>query len=342
MRLRDFLPLFATLMCCSPQVSPAQPTQVRVIAPAKLTNGLFNLGVSAPLGRTYRADTTTNLTAWSPLATNIVGDSVLVADTNAPQFRMRYYRGALYWTIMLPNQYAGWQTATGRDGRVVAYPTGWSTAQGRDGRTIAYPSGWSTSQGSDGRLIAFPSGWTTITGPDGRMEAFPATGCTTATGVDGRVTVHPTSGLPGTNAYLSADWASATGRNGRLVAYPSSGFSTTQGGDGDLVAFLSSGWGTASGPDGRTVAYPTADFTTGQGRDGRTIAYPASNWTTSQGADGRLVAYPGTGAAVIELDFENQQWFAFLGHLRTVLGDPDFENYVIYSFFGTGEERFIY
>jgi len=307
-----------------------------------MTNHVFNASLSAPLGRTYEIDTTTNLTSLSFATNGIVSDSVPFTDGNAPQFPRRYYRASLDWTIMLTNTYLLFKTNSGIDGRVIAYPYNWSTNQGTDGRLIAYPSGWSTNKGTDGRLIAYPPGWTTNNGPDGRLVAFPTNGCTMVTNADGRITVHPASGVPGlgTNSYQSVDWTLATGGDGRQMGFPVSNFPTNQGSDGRLVAFVATGWSTVHGPDGRTLAYPVAEFSTNASVSGRTIAFPSSGWATTQGIDGRMIAYPGIGTGIIELDFEDQQLFAFIGHLRGVLADPDFGNFIIYTFFGAGEQRF--
>jgi hypothetical protein len=345
MRFSSSLLLAVAACCCVPLSVWSQSTgQVRVLAPKAMSNHVVSVSLYAPPGRTYEIDDSPDLNSWAFATSGIVGDTTTFVDGNAPQFSKRFYRASLDWTIMVPNSYLFFATAGGRDGRMIAYPTGWSTNQGSDGRIVAWPSGWSTNQGSDGRLIAFPAGWTTAKGPDGRLVAFPTNGCTPVTNNDGRITVHATSGLAGagTNAYVSADWKLATGGDGRQVAFPVSNFPTNEGGDGRVIAYVSTGWKTVHGPDGRVVAYPVADFTTNAPTSsGRTIAFPSSGWSTTQGADARTIAYPAFGnTSTMELDFEDQQLFAFIGHLRTVLGDPDFENYIIYTFFGAGEQRF--
>ncbi len=342
MRSRHFLFLPVAILACAALPARSQSSQqIRLVTP-KATNGGMSFALSAPLGRTYFIYAGTNLAAWSLVGSNMVGDSVSFVDTNAAHLRQRYFNAAYQWTILMPNSYLLFDTNSGRDGRVIAYPYNWSTNQGSDGRLIAYPSGWSTNQGTDGRLIAFPSGWTTTNGADGRLAAFPSSGFTTTNGADGRLRVHPAPGLAGTNAYVPADWDSVAGGDGRLAAYPSSNFSTNAGGDGRLVAYESAGWSTNGGPDGRTVAYPATGFTTLTNVDGRIIAFPSSGWSTARGVDGRWIAYPAEGTPIIQLDFEDQELFAFIGHLRTVLADPDFNNYIIYAYFGTGEQRFVY
>ena len=343
MRFSVSLLLAIAACCCAPLSSLAQSSgQVRLVTPQTTTNHVFSCNLYAPLGRTYEIDASPDLHSWSSVAGGLVSDSVPFSDTTVPANPRRFFRASIDWTIMAANSYLIFQTNSGLDGRLIAYPYNWSTNKGTDGRLIAYPPGWNTNQGADGRLIAYPSGWTTAKGPDGRLVAFPTNGCTLVTNVDGRITVHPTSGVPGlgTNSYQSANWKLATGGDGRQVAIPASNFPTNQGGDGRLVAYVSTGWSVARGPDGRTVAYSTADFTTNSAAGGRVVPYPASGWSTARGIDGRLIAYPVIGTGTLELDFEDQQLFAFIGHLRTVMADPDFENYLIYIFFGAGEQRF--
>ncbi len=343
MRSRHFSFLPMVILWCAPFLSHAQTSpQLRFLTPQEASNHVFNASLFAPLGRTYEIDGSTNFTNWPALAGGIVADSVPFTDGSAPGFPRRFYRASLNWTITLPNTYLLFKTNSGIDGRLIAYPYNWNTNQGSDGRLIGYPPGWNTNQGSDGRLIAYPPGWTTNKGPDGRLVAFPTNGCSMVTNADGRIVVHPTSGVAGlgTNSYQSANWKLATGGDGRTMAYPVSSFLTNQGTDGRLVAYFSNGWNTVHGPDGRTVAYAVADYSTNASLSGRTIAFPSSGWTVVQGIDGRKIAYPASGTGTIELDFEDQQLFAFIGHLRTVLADPDFGNFIIYTFFGTGEQRF--
>jgi hypothetical protein len=343
MRLSHFLLLSTALFSCDAlPVWSQSARQIQLVA-SKLTNDGTSFSLYAPLGRTYYINASPDLVTWSLVDNNIIGESVSYADANAGHLRQRYFNASYHWTMQLPNPYQLFYAASGRDGRVIAYPYfGWNTNQGTDGRLIAYPAGWSTNQGADGRLIAFPSGWTTTNGPDGRLVAFPPSGCATTNGVDGRARVHPAPGLAGTNAYVPAAWKWIAGGDGRLAAYPSSNFLTNAGGDGRLVAYESAGWSTNCGTDGHTVAFPATGYATAKWADGRVIAYPNSGWMTVQGTDGRTIAYPATGTPGIEVDFEDQELFALLGHLRTVLADPDFENYVIYEYFGTGEQRFVY
>jgi hypothetical protein len=343
MRFSSSFLLTVAACWCAPLSMQAQSSgQVRLVTPHAMSNHVFNANLYAPLGRTYEIDASTNFQNWSSVASGIVADSVPFVDGNSPGFPRRYYRASLDWTIMLPNTYLLFATNSGIDGRLIAYPYNWITNQGTDGRLIGYPPGWNTNQGVDGRLIAYPSGWSTVKGPDGRLVAFPTNGCTTVTNADGRITVHPTSGVAGLgpNSYEAADWKLATGGDGRQVAFPVSNFPTNQGGDGRLVAYVATGWSTVHGPDGRTVAYPVAEFSTNASISGRTIVFPSSGWVTVQGIDGRTIAYPAIGTGTIELDFEDEQLFAFIGHLRTVLADPDFGNFLIYTYFGTGEQRF--
>jgi hypothetical protein len=117
-------------------------------------------------------------------------------------------------------------------------------------------------------------------------------------------------------------------------------FSATNGLDGRVVALPSVGWTTSRGADGRNVAYFPSDFVTVQGIDGRKIAFPGSGWALRQGADGRITSYPANTSATINLDFQDQSLFALLGTLKTILSQSDFNNYVIYTFFGTGEQQF--
>lgn len=343
MRFSTLLLLPAVLCLCAGLSAQAQPVQPKMVSVGLTSNHLFTLGLYAPLGRTYEIDSSPNFTSWTPVAGGIVADSVPFVDGNPPQQARLFYRASINWTIQVPNTYLIFQTSNGIDGRVIAYPiTGWNTAQGADGRRIAYPAGWATNQGRDGRLVAYPTNWMATNSPDGRLVAFPTNGCTLVTNANGRITVHPTSGVPGlgTNSYQSVNWKMAIGGDGRIAAYPFASFSTNEGGDGRMIAFPSTGWTTNRGTDGRTLAFPAVGFTTNSAVSGRLIAFPSSGWATAAGLDGRLIAYPSLNTTPLILDFEDQQLFAFIGHLRTVLGDPDFENYIIYTFFGTGGQRF--
>jgi len=295
-----------------------------------IPSGSFSFGISAPLGRTYMIDASTNLTVWSSVITDTVpSGSVSFVDTTASRFQRRFYRGNHYWTILVPNTYPIWQTTTGDDGRLLNFPSGWQTAKGADGRTIAFPAGWNTAQGSDGRMIAFPSGFTTKQGADGRLVAFYQTGFSTVQGSDGRLAAFPSTG-----------WTNLGSADGRTIVFPSANFATTTGADGRVVAFPLTGWATSRGIDGRNVAYPASNFLTAQGVDGRAIAYPHSGWVLQQGTDGRMNSYPTSASTTIELDFQDQSLFALFGGLRTILSQSDFNNYVIYAFFGTGEQQF--
>ncbi len=343
MRFSTFLFLPAVLCLFAGSSVQAQPVQPKMVGVGITSNDLFGFGLYAPLGRTYEIDTSPDFSSWTPMAGGLVVDSVPFVDGNPPQQARLFYRAGITWTIQVPNNYLIFLTSNGIDGRVIAYPiTSWGTAHGADGRVVAYPPGWATNQGHDGRLIAYPAGWVTTNGPDGRLVAFPTNGCTLVTNANGRITVHPASGVPGagTNSYQSVDWNLATGGDGRQAAYPFASFSTNEGGDGRMIAFPAAGWTTNRGPDGRMVAYPVTGFTTNSAVGGRLVAFPSSGWTTTRGVDGRLIAYPGLNTTPLVLDFEDQQLFAFIGHLRTVLGDPDFENYIIYTYFGTGGQRF--
>ena len=328
--IKHLVPLVVILCsasCCPPHAQ-AQPFQLT--APGWITNSSFGFGISAPLGRTYMVEASTNLTAWNSVITNTVpsGPASFV-DTNASQFQHRFYRGKLYWTVIVPNTYPTWQTTNGGDGRLLDFPSGWQTAKGADGRAIAFPSGWTTAQGRDGRMIAFPAGFTNQAGSDGRLVPFYQTGFSTVQGSDGRLLAFPSSG-----------WTNVGSADGRKIAFPSTSFSTTNGSDGRVAAFPSAGWTTSRSADGRSVTYPSFDFATVQGADGRKIAYLGSGWTLRQGADGRMTSYPTNTSATINLDFQDQSVFALLGALKTILSPADFNNYVIYTFFGTGEQQF--
>lgn len=324
------LPLTAALCCLSLPVRSQSVPQFQLSAPASLTNGSFGFALSAPLGRTYVIEASTNATAWNPVITNTApAGSASVVDTNAPQFQHRFYRGKLYWTVIVPNIYPAWQTNGSGNGRLLTFPAGWTTAHGTDGRTIAFPSGWNTAQGSDGRMIAFPSGFTNKQGADGRLVAYLATGFSTVQSHDGRIIALPLSG-----------WTNVGGGDGRQIAFPTNNFATNQGLDGRVVALPALEWTTSHGGDARNVAYLSNEFVTAQGVDGRDIAYPPSAWTTLQGPDGRETSYPASISATIELDFQDQSLFALLGNLQTLLSPANFNDYVIYTFFGTGEQQF--
>jgi hypothetical protein len=343
MRFSTFLLLPAVFCLCAGLSVQAQPVQPKLVGAGLNSNHLFGFGLYAPLGRTYEIDSSPDFSSWTPVASGLVADSVPFVDGNPPQQARLFYRAGITWTIQVPNNYFIFLTTNGIDGRMIAYPiTSWNTAQGVDGRMIAYPAGWATNQGRDGRLIAYPTNWVTTNSPDGRLVAFPTNGCTLVTNANGRITLHPTSGVPGlgTNSYQATNWMQAIGADGRIAAYPFASFSTNEGSDGRMIAFPTAGWTTNRGPDGRMIAYPVTGFATNSAVGGRLIAFPSSGWTTAKGVDGRLIAYPTIGTGTLVFDFEDQQLFAFIGHLRTVLGDPDFENYIIYTFFGTGGERF--
>jgi hypothetical protein len=345
MRFGSFF-LFASVaplcLCFPGRSQSSQP--VRLVPAQGISNGTYQFNLSAPLGRTYQITDTSNFVAWQLLASNVVSDTVSFADPSASQTPVRFFQGSINWTIIFPNPYPFYTTNAGTDGRLIAYPSvvsAWTTNQGRDGRLIAYPPGWSTNEGPDGRLIAYPPGWTNAVGADGRMVAFPTNGFSTMAGHDGRLLVYPTSGLGlGLNSYVSANWISTNGADGRAVVYPVSNFPTNQGADGRLVAYVATGEATTHGPDARVIAYPSTGYSTNEGVAGRVIAFPNSSWSVAQGRDGRPVAYPAINTSLLQFDFENQQLFAFLGHLRAVLGDPDFANYIIYRYLGTGDERF--
>lgn len=342
MRFSISILLSVAACLCAPLSATAQPTQAKLVGPLVVSNRMFGFNLYAPLGRMYEIDSSPDFKTWSAAAGGIVSDSVPFVDANSPGHPRLFYRAGINWTIQLANSFLIFITNSGIDGRLIAYPYNWSTNQGRDGRLIGYPPGWITNQGPDGRLIAYPSGWTNARGPDGRLVAFPTNGCTLVTNANGRLVVHPASGVPGagTNSYQTASWTFVNGGDGRLVAVPLANFSTNKSGDGRLIAYPASGWSKTNGPDGRVVAYPTADFTTNLSLSGRIIAFPKSGWATAKGIDGRTMAYPATGVTTLELDFEDQQLFALIGHLRSVLAGPDFGNYIVYTFFGTGEQRF--
>jgi hypothetical protein len=336
--------LLSLLLLVAPMAVQAQ---FQLSPPGMLTNGSFSFSLSGPLGRTYVIETSTNLTAWNPMITNTLPmGSVSFVDTNSPLFQSHFYRGQFYWTVIVPNIYltwittnsgdgrflafpSGWNTAQGADGRAIAFPPGWNTAEGADGRTIAFPPAWNTAQGSDGRMIAFPSGFSTNQGADGRLAAFQQTGFSTVQGSDGRIAALP-----------SSSWTDDVGADGRQAAFPSMDFQTNQGLDGRLVAFPSPGWITGCGADARNVAYPSSDFVTSQGADGRDISLLSSDWASLQGPDGRMSSYPTSPGATIELDFQDQSLFARFGTLQPLLSPLDFSDYVIYVFFGTGEQQF--
>jgi len=121
-------------------LSQAQPFQFST--GGTVTNGSFSSSVSAPLGRTYVINASTNLTAWNPITTNIAPNGLAsFVDSNASQLQLRFYRGNLYYTAIVPNIYPTWQTTNSGSGRQLTFPSGWQTAKGTDGRTIAFPSG---------------------------------------------------------------------------------------------------------------------------------------------------------------------------------------------------------
>jgi hypothetical protein len=311
-----------------PGFSRAQPFQLS--SPHLSTNGSFSFTLSVPVGRTYFVDSSTNFSAWSALTTNIAPNSVVsFVDSNTAQQPHHYYRSSLFWTLLVSNTYPNLQTTNAGSGRSVLFPSGWLTGKGADGRVIAYPPGWSTAQGKDGRMVAFPAGFTNRTGADGRVVAYYPTGFTTLQGNDGRLVVFPSTG-----------WTNRAGPDARRVVLPLSSFSTTNGTDGRAVAFPSTGWNTGRGADGRIVAYLASQFVTNQGADGRKIAYQNSSWAFRQGSDGRVTTYPTNSSVMLNLDFQDQSLFPLLGALKTVLSPSDFNNYIFYTFFGTGEQQY--
>jgi hypothetical protein len=248
--------LLAVLQCTALPAFSQSVQEFQISPPRVTSNGSFTFSVSAPLGRTYVLDATTNLLSWLPLVTNIASpNQPPFTDANAFQFQQRIYRGRLYWSIIVQNRYSTWETNTGADGRTIAFPSGWATAQGNDGRMIAFPPAWDSAQGADGRMIAFPSGWTTLQGSDGRLVAYPLDGYSTAEGSDGR-----------------AVWIG------------SSGWTNSQGADGRQIGYLPDGWTTLLGCDGRLTAYPSNNFSTTQDSGGLVIAYPSRTWAQAEGA----------------------------------------------------------
>jgi hypothetical protein len=60
---------------------------------AGLTNGQFQFQLQATPGRSYVTEMSTNFVTWIPLTTNTPAGSVIdIKDTNAMQFRLRFYR----------------------------------------------------------------------------------------------------------------------------------------------------------------------------------------------------------------------------------------------------------
>jgi len=103
MRLSHLLFFPVAIWCCAPLAARPQSTQqIKIVSP-KMTNGGMSFGLSAPLGRTYFINAGTNLAAWTPVSTNVVGDSALFVDANAAHLRQRSFNAAYSWAIMMPN-----------------------------------------------------------------------------------------------------------------------------------------------------------------------------------------------------------------------------------------------
>jgi phospholipase/lecithinase/hemolysin len=66
------------------------------LALKRLTNGTVQLTITGVIGSTYRAEASTNLTAWTAIATNLAATaSFQVMDNQANSFPRRFYRAVL-------------------------------------------------------------------------------------------------------------------------------------------------------------------------------------------------------------------------------------------------------
>jgi hypothetical protein len=71
--------------------------------PVRAGDGFFHFAIISPPGLVLRVDATTNLVAWTAIATvtNVTG-SMDFADTNSPNFSLRYYRVVLPGLVVPP------------------------------------------------------------------------------------------------------------------------------------------------------------------------------------------------------------------------------------------------
>lgn len=105
---------FAILPACLQAQTPPQFTEIR-----PLTNKEVRLQLSAPIGRGYRIDATTNPASWSSLIT-LTGatTSLVVTDSAAPYLAARYYRAE---QLSITNLITGDHLTTS-EGDVVIHP----------------------------------------------------------------------------------------------------------------------------------------------------------------------------------------------------------------------------
>ena len=68
------------------------PTQMQLLQPVPLSSGAIRLGFTGSTGVTYSVQTSTNLTDWQTLTTNIFGSSAYYDDFTATNHPFRYYR----------------------------------------------------------------------------------------------------------------------------------------------------------------------------------------------------------------------------------------------------------
>lgn len=68
-------------------------TNTVLTAPARLPDGKFRFTVQGISGQTYAAESSTNLTAWSPFLTNVApANSFNITDSTSTNILQRYYR----------------------------------------------------------------------------------------------------------------------------------------------------------------------------------------------------------------------------------------------------------
>ena len=68
-------------------------TNAVLTSPARLPDGKFRFTVEGVSGQTYAAESSTNLTVWSPFATNVApANTFNITDSTSTNILQRYYR----------------------------------------------------------------------------------------------------------------------------------------------------------------------------------------------------------------------------------------------------------
>ena len=81
----------------SSEISYFVPAAVRATLQAsRIAGGMFRLTIGGIAGHTYQVQASTNLVTWTTIATQTMGSngSFSLTDSNAPKYRLRFYRAA--------------------------------------------------------------------------------------------------------------------------------------------------------------------------------------------------------------------------------------------------------